>query len=257
VTPIAAGNPALQYTVLQSLQSTNLSTPLSRNRNTTRRYYSDRSGTPSLVLEDLRIKWSEGTFGTTDHRTSVDSAPVLGPSTGAAPQYWYARDLIPDEVYAAARTVLSLTSDQTVQRQGTWVSERVFAPRQFAGVALTVLNKADGFLNTVVAGLQNVADGITRVIDFLEQRVREIQELIRRIETLLDIPNQLSFPSAKVLLLVTNGTSGIITGLTTAQEKPQEGANGYAGGGMLVAGSAPSILIDFLAKELQSSSGGA
>lgn len=256
VTPVAAGNPALRYTVLQSLNSTNLNTPLSRNRHTTRRYFSDPAGTPSSLLEDLRVKWAEGSFGTIYHPSSVDSSPVIGPCTGAQPQYWYARDLIPDEVYAAARTVLSLTSDQTVQRQGAWMSKRVFAPRQPAGIALEVLNKTEGFLNTVLAGLQTGADAITRVIDFLEQRVMEIQELIKRIETLLDIPYQLSFPSAKVLLLITNGTSGIITGLTTAQEKPQEGANGYAGGGVLVAGSAPSILIDLLARGIRPASGG-
>ncbi len=256
VTPIAANNPSLRYTVLDSLRYTNTSTPLSRNRHTTRRYYSDRNGTPLTVLADLQTKWQESTFGTTYHPSSVDSSPVIGPSNGAAPQYWYARDLIPDEIYLAARTVLGLTSSQAAQPPGGWRSLRVFTPRTAMGTALTVLNKTEGFVNTVFAGLQNVADGITRVIDFLEQRVREIQELIQRIETLLDIPYQLSFPSAKVLVLLTNGTSGIITGLLSAQEKPQEGANGYAGGGILVAGFVPSILIDILVTKLQSNSEG-
>lgn len=132
----------------------------------------------------------------------------------------------------------------------------MFSPRAATGTALTVLNKVDGFFNAVFAGLQTGVDGILRVIDFLQQRVREIQELIRRINTLLDVPFQISFPSAKALILVTNGTSGLITGLLSAQEKPQEGPKDYAGGGILVAGSAPSILIDLLAKGLQSSTGG-
>lgn len=119
-----------------------------------------------------------------------------------------------------------------------------------------MLNKTEGFFNTVLAGTQNVADGILRVISFLEQRVREIQELIRRLDQLLDLPFQISFPSAKILLLITNGTNGLVTGLLSAQEKPQEGPKGYAGGGILVAGSAPSILVDLLAEGIQSDSGG-
>lgn len=256
-TSVASGNPALRYTILQSLLSTNVNTPLSRNRNTTRLYYSNPSGTPAAVLEEIRAKWLEGTFGITYHPTSLDSSPVIGPSRGAQPQYWFVRDLIPDEIYTKAATVLALTSSQTASTAGgTWVSKRLFAPRAPTGAVLTVLNKVDGFFNTLFAGGEDVSDGITRVIDFLEQRVREIQELIRRIETLLDIPYQISFPSAKVLVLITNGTSGIVSGLVSAREKPQEGPKAYAGGLVFVAGSAPSILIDIVAREIQSASGG-
>lgn len=257
-TPLAQNNPALQYTILQSLLSTNVNTPLSRNSYCTRNYYSDRNGTPPLVLAELAEKWAGGTFGTTYYPSSKESSPVIGPSRGAQPHYWYVRDLIPREIYAKAATVLSLTSSRTASggAGGSWLSQRVFTPRAPTGVALTALNKVEGFFNTVVAGAEDVSDGITRLIDFLENRVREIQELIRRIETLLDIPFQLSFPTAKVLLLITNGTSGIVSGLVSSEEKPQEGPNAYAGGLVLVAGSAPSILIDILAKGIRSASGG-
>lgn len=257
-TPVANGNRALRFTILQSLWSSNVNTPLSRNRRVTRRYYSSPNGTPAEVLSQLDLKWREGTFGVVYHPTSKDSSPVIGPTNGAQPQYWYARDLIPEDIYQKARSVLSLTSSRDVSRSrtGDWISQRVFSPRQPTGLALTLLNKTEGFFNTLLAGTQNVADGILRVIEFLEQRVREIQELIRRLDQLLDIPFQISFPSAKILLLITNGTNGLVTGLLSAQEKPQEGPKGYAGGGILVAGSAPSILIDLLSKGIQSASGG-
>ena len=118
------------------------------------------------------------------------------------------------------------------------------------GTALSVLNKVEGFLNTSLSGLQNVADGILRVISFLEQRVREIQELIKRIETYLELPFNISFPSVKALLLVTNGTDGIISGLLGAQQKPEDGDGAYSGGGVFVAGSAPAILVQLLSKGL-------
>ena len=253
---IASGNPSLNYTILQSLFSTNGAvTPLSINRYGTRRYCN--AETPTELLQETATNWREGTFGISYHPASIDSSPLVGPTNTSAPHYWYARNLIPQEIYDASRAVLALTTDQsTVTRSasGSWRSKRVFAGRSPTGTALTVLNKVDGFLNAFLAGAQNVADGILRVISFLEQRVREIQELIRRIETYLDIPFNLSFPSAKVLLLVTNGTSGIITGLTSATNKPTEGSKAYAGGGVFVAGSAPSILVDLLASGIRSAS---
>lgn len=249
---VASDNPALRYTILQSLQSSNVNTPLSRNRNSTRLYFSSRNGTPDSVLRPLEVKWREGGFGVAYHRSSLDSSPVIGPSSGRDVQYWFARDLITDELYEMAREVLSLTSDSssTQRGEGGWEAVRVSAPRTVTGTAASVLNKVESFFNTVLAGTQNVADGVLRVIEFLEQRVREIQEFIRRIQSYLDVPLQFSFPSAKVLVLITNGTNGLVTGLLSAREKPQEGPNGYAAGGILVAGSAPSILVDLLAKGL-------
>lgn len=250
----ANGNPALQYTILQSLVTTNVNSPLSRNRNSTRNH--PGGDLPNNLDLELIDRFVSGTFGTVYHPTSADSSPIVGPSRAAQPQYWYARDLIPDDIYAKAATVLALTSSQTTaQREGTWVSQKVFALRAPTGRALTVLNKVEAFFNVLFSGAQTAADGIIRVIEFLEQRIKEIQEFIRRIETLLDIPYQLSIPSAKALVLIANGTSGIVTGLLTAQGKPQEGPKAYAGGLVLVAGSAPSILIDLLAKGLSPSSG--
>jgi len=253
----ATGNQALEMTILESLNQTDpAKMVLARNRYSTRDYWSTAS--PASVLVPLAGKWRMGTFGVLN-RTSKDSAVVVGPSNGAQPGYWYARDLIPQDLYDKAREVLAITSDQSaLQRSahGSWKTVRVFSARSPTGTMLGVLTKVEGFLNTALAGLQDVADGILRVIAFLEQRVREIQELIKRIETYLDIPFQISFPSAKVLLLITNGTAGVITGLTGATDKPTEGRNGYAGGGVIVAGSAPAILVELLSAGLTSATGG-
>lgn len=254
------GNSAFRYTILESLNEMNANTPLSMNRKGTRRYYSGTPQTPDSVLALTLDRWRNGTFGRTVNPTSLESSPVIGPSNSSDPQYWFARDLIPAEMYAKARAVLSLTADQSaIQRtpQTSWYTRRVFAPLTITGSSLTAITKAEQFVNVALTGLQNVADGILRVISFLEQRVREVQELIRSIETLLDIPYQITFPSVKALVLITNGTAGVVSGLVSSQEKPQEGANDYAAGGVMVAGGAvPSILVDVIAKSLTPASGG-
>lgn len=255
----ASGNSALRMTILESLGQTEDVTRMvvARNRYSTRDYWS--TITPGTVLAPLASKWRAGTFGVQYNGTSRGSAVVVGPSNGAQPDYWYARDLIPQAMYDKARRVLAITSDQSALQRtthGSWKTVRVFSARAPTGTMLGVLTKVEGFLNTALTGLQDVADGILRVIAFLEQRVREIQELIKRIETYLDIPFQISFPSAKVLLLITNGTAGIITGLTGATDKPSEGRSGYAGGGVIVAGSAPAILVELLSAGLSSATGG-
>lgn len=256
----AQGNSALRYTIWQSLNPNGYSTsPVALNRRCTRNYYNRE--TPNEVLAPLLFQWNQGTFGTTGGAANtMNSSPVIGPSDAAQPGYWYARNLIPASIYAKAAQVLAITADENTTRrtpQGAWRSKRLFTPRAPTGAALGLLNMVDGFLGTLLAGTQTGADGIVRVIDFLEQRVQEIQELIKRIETYLEIPFEVSFPSVQGLVLITNGTSGVVSGLLGAQQKPIEGRDGYAGGCVIVAGSAPSILIELLAAGLQSSTGGA
>jgi hypothetical protein len=254
----ANGNRSLNYTILESLDPSNYqNTPLAKNRYCTRYYYA--GATPNGVLTDLATKWREGTFGATAHPTSLDSSPVIGPTTNAQPQYWFARDLIPEAIYSKARTVLGLTADQSTVRSPArpgWLAARPFTLRVPTGNLLTAINKVEGLLNVVEAGLQTGADAILRTISFLEQRVSELQELLRRIEQLLDIPYQIAFPSAKLLLLVTNGTSGVMSGLLQSNEKPTEGPNGYGAGGVMMAGGpVPRVLIELLSAGIQSVSG--
>ena len=73
------------------------------------------------------------------------------------------------------------------------------------------------------------------------------------IDALLDLPFQVPVPEAKALLLITNGSSGIVTGLLQAEGKPQDGPGAYAGGIVLVAGgSVPRVLIELLSAGIRS-----
>lgn len=255
----ARGNPALNYTILGSLRYSAQApdtTPLCRNRRSLR-------SMPSETAENLFIRagldYEDSGFGTVNFRGTLgaadfraepshnvrDCAPVVGPSNTTSPDIWYARHLISEEVYNAASTVLAITPSRTVET-GTWGSKKLFLSRAPVGRVLDILNKVESFTNVLFAGLQSSTDAILRFITFLEQRVREVQEFIRRIEEFLDIPFSIPFPSMKVLLLTTNGTSGVISGFLSAENKPPEGAKGYGGGGVLVAGSAPTLLVELL-----------
>ena len=115
-----------------------------------------------------------------------------------------------------------------------------------------LLNQLEGFLNTLVGGLGSVSNAILNVISFLQQRIREIQELIRRIEQYLNIPFQISIPEIVALPLLVNGTSGVVSGLVSAQNKPTDGPQAYAGGLAIMAGGLPALLTDLLLLVLSS-----
>lgn len=254
--PDARNNQALRYTILESLTVPTESgltpvTPLAMNRYDTKQYYS--ATTPADVLNQLNEKWSESGFGIRYHRASVDAAPVVGPSLEASPQYWYARQLIPESIYQKARMVLGITSNQSARRVGSWVATKPFTVRAPTGRLLSILNKVEGASNLILSGAQTGADAVLRFISFLEQRVREIQETIKRLDALLDLPFQVPVPEAKALLLITNGSSGIVTGLLQAEGKPQDGPGAYAGGIVLVAGGGvPRVLIELLSAGIRS-----
>lgn len=254
----ARANESLNYTILESLNPKNpINTPLASNRYCTKNYYSGTTNT--IVLGGLLAKWLGSGLGASFHPGSLDTAPVIGPSDGAFPTYWFARQMIPESLYLKARMVLGITSDQSARNtspRGSWQATKPFSVRAPTGRLLTILDKVDGFLNVLLAGAQKGADAILRFISFLEQRVREIQELIKRIEGLLDIPFLIPFPEAKALLLITNGTAGVVTGLLQSEEKPTEGAGAYACGAAVIAGgSVPRVLIELLSAGIQNASG--
>lgn len=254
----ALNNSNLNYTILESLNPTRpIDTPLASNRYCTKNYYSGITNT--IVLGGLLAKWLGSGLGVIFHPGSLDTAPVIGPSLEADPKYWFARQMIPAGIYMKARMVLGITSDQSARntsQRGSWLATKPFSVRAPTGRLLTILDKMDGFLNVLLAGAQTGADAILRFISFLEQRVREIQELIKRIEGLLDIPFLIPFPEAKALLLITNGTAGVVTGLLQSEEKPTEGAGAYAcGTAMIAGGSVPRVLIELLSAGIRNASG--
>ena len=103
-----------------------------------------------------------------------------------------------------------------------------------------------GTMNAAVASIHGAEVAINQIITFLEQRINEIQELIKKIDSYLQLPFQVSFPDLLALPLVVDSTDEIISGLSSAGNKPTDGAGAYAAGTVLVAGGMPSPLFDLI-----------
>jgi hypothetical protein len=183
--------------------------------------------------------------------------PTMPDATRAAPivvalgdqgdpvRAWYARQLIPAEIYTAAQQVLGLAAGESTA-SGGWIAVRPFqSVGNLAGLQ-NVTAQIQNFLEAIAAGIQGGADLIENFISMLEQRIREIQELIRRIETYLEIPLSIEIPDAVGLALVANGMDGVVSGLVSATNKPTDGPEAYAGGLVVLGGGVPAIITDLL-----------
>lgn len=184
-------------------------------------------------------------------RGSADSSPVIymnqdnliqGGKGGAT---YFCRSLFPTEVYQQALLTLNLAGAafKKSAADGEWIAGKLF----FSMPELQQFLKAISlWANTLKVGTKAVTDAIQQYIDFLEARVIEIQELINRINALLQVIIQLDFPSVSGLVLVEDGSDGILSAFIGASNKPSDGGTAYTAGAVLLSGGAPSFLVDLL-----------
>ena len=173
--------------------------------------------------------------------TVSEAAPIVIPRGGTGA--WYARELFTPEIYRLSAETLGLVVAESTAPSG-WISVRPFqsvSPLSgFQDAASLIRN----FLESIAAGIQGGEDLILNFISMLEQRVREIQEVIRRIRSYLSIPLSIEIPDALGLALVVNGMDGVVSGLTSAGNRPTDAASAYAGGLVILGGGIPAIITD-------------
>lgn len=242
----AAGNTALGQTILGSIttsQSKAGTTVLARNIKSLRNHWANQgASTPqSLYLQALEDRGRTGFGPAAD---VVESAPLVYDPSGAG-KVWYARHLVPQHIYDIAAEVLGITG-ATVSTSNGWVAWRPFVGTSALAANGRILQTVEGSLRSIAAGTEAAEAAILNLINFLEQRVKETQELVRRIKEYLSIPTQISIPDLVALPLLVNGTEGVVQGLVTAENRPTDGVNAYAGGLVLLGGGLPSILTDLL-----------
>jgi hypothetical protein len=174
---------------------------------------------------------------------SCDDAPLLVGSTETS--IAFCRNLIPEEVYAAARTVLLLSSPAPARQQGSQWANVLLFPNGFPQV-LAILDNVEQFLLTLLDGLQGIADTIVAFIEALQARITQLQALLEQIRALLDIVSTLRLGNVSVLVTVEAGTSGALRAFMAAENAPVDTAADYGFGFSLVVGGAPSVAVDLL-----------
>jgi len=128
---------------------------------------------------------------------------------------------------------------------GQWVSVRFLASFPgLEGIFDTLLRWLEG----IAEALKGVIDQIIKYIEFLESRLVELQQLIRRINALIQsiLGFVFQIPSCSALLLLSNGTDGVLSDFVTAGNKPYDSPLAYGAGVAAVMPLIPGAPIDFL-----------
>lgn len=150
-------------------------------------------------------------------------------------------------VYQEAVTALQMSAAAALRsaQDGEWIAIRLFDA--FPGLE-GFFEGIQNWMAALAAAIESIADTLIAYIEFIEARLIELQQLIRRINAL--IQSILSFtiplPQFSGLLLVSDGTSGIIRGLTTAENKPFDSPLAYGGGVALLMALLPGIAGSFV-----------
>lgn len=181
---------------------------------------------------------------------SVDNAPVVYQRSGRTIQdIVYVRNAVPDSVYQAAATVLQLAVGPEVSPQERgWIAFRLF-PQGIPSID-RFFDQILALLRSIQAAIESIAETIRRYIEFLQSRIIELQAFLNRINALIQrlLRFFLSITPASGLVIVAPGTSGVISGLIGAQNKPIEPnpaeRDSIGGGVVLLAGGIPNIALN-------------
>jgi hypothetical protein len=199
---------------------------------------------------------------TLESDSSVEFAPVLysktTPRGGGDPLNpifcEYVRNLIPDEVFTAAQFALQVAAGpiERPQEEG-WIAIRLF-PQGLPDID-RFFDQLLAMLKAIQAAIQGLADLINKYIEMLQSRIIELQAFLNRINAIIQqILNLfISIPPTSGLVVVANGTDGVLSALVNADNKPFDPPETYGAGVVLLAGGLPTIALE-LFKALFSSS---
>ena len=179
----------------------------------------------------------------------VDSAVEASLAVHRFRGIWFAREVFPPEVYAAARQVLQISARPPDRADG-WVYQRFFERGipSFTGVS----NEITRWAETLRDSTKATSDLVNGAIDSLENKSQEIGDLITRVDSYIEQLEALEIPAGgKILVITGRGTDGVVQGLMGAEDKPQDGPNGYAVGAVMVFGGLPAVVVDALSSLIQ------
>lgn len=150
-----------------------------------------------------------------------------------------------ESLYQQAALVLNLATaafDRSPE-DGEWIAIRLFdAFPALEDFLASILN----WLKAIQEAIKSIVDAIIKYIEFVQAQIVELQQLIRRINAMIQSLLSFTFalPAFSGLMLVSNGTDGVMADLVAAQNKPSDSPLAYGGGVALVVPLAPTFLLD-------------
>ena len=181
---------------------------------------------------------------------SVTQAPVIYVRRNRRiTKLTYARNAFTPEIYNAAALALQIAAGPVIDSDGGWITARL---GQLIPDIDTFLDEILAWIKALAAAIDSIAKAIKRFIEYLQARIIELQMLIQRINAILQNLFRLFdiLPSGAILPIVSKGTSGVLTDLVTAQNKPFDSASAYGGGAVVLASAGPlfpSFFLDIFA----------
>jgi ABC-type transporter Mla subunit MlaD len=109
-----------------------------------------------------------------------------------------------------------------------------------------ILDTIEKFLDGFLDGLQGLIDQIVRAIESIQARIHQLQALLETIRAYLARLRDFRLPSAAGLVAVGDGTVGLLNEFLAATNKPEDGAEAYSAGVVLVAGGLNGYLLSIL-----------
>ncbi len=190
---------------------------------------------------------------------SADYSPIIyaingdlgSPNYGTFLKVDFVRKVLLDyndgAVLMSAQSVLQISGARISRPAGDsqWITKRFLS--QGLAPLDRILSELEKFLLGILDAVQGLIDKIVAYIDALQARIYQLQALIEQIRALLNSLKYFELPSFSGLVLVENGTSGIVQGLVSAGNKPSDSSSTYGAGAVFVFGGVPLLLLETLA----------
>jgi len=187
---------------------------------------------------------------------SGDHSPVLFDRNlwEASPRFWFPVEFIRNVLFQdgnltnAAQAVLGVAATPLVitrdSAAGSWRSVRMF-PGSLPALDM-FMEDILRWVKAIQVGVSAVTEMIKAYIEFLEARILEIQAAIVRINALLQSLLQFTLPAASGLVLLSEGTDGVLQEFISAQDKPSDSTTAYGAGMVILAGGVPMGILEIL-----------
>jgi len=148
-------------------------------------------------------------------------------------------------IFRQARLVLGFASAAIGRpsKDTKWFALRPFAFLPPLGDVMDVISK---WLDAILAAVKGAANIIVQFIDFIEARIVKLQQMIREINALIQSVFSFALPKSSGLILLSNGTDGVLSDLVAAENKPSDSPLDYGGGIAVVIPFIPGALFDLI-----------